>query len=214
MSSNTQSLTADQSDSYQLPEIAAPEGTNPDVVAYMDAPAGDHLMEIYDFDIFADQTFRIKSEQFILDQLRPKMRIVEGRPHAGAGIMDFLPMPNGPMHVTLANRWTQFLKRCGFDIPQGRLAPAGFHPKQLIGRRLLVKVEHSTGSDGELKYKDNRDPRMGVKFFGYGYAHEADSPTFQAASGAVTVPQNRPATAPPKKSPPPVAAAAGADFDL
>lgn len=173
---SNEALTAATCDNYTLPDIDAPEDLNPDARPFEDAPVGSHVMEIHDFEIVADQTFKVKGEQFILDQLRPKMRIIEGQPNAGAGIMDFIPMPTGPMHTMLANRWANFVKRAGFNLPQGKLVPPGFHPKQLIGRRIRVDVEMLTNQDGTPKLKDNGEPRHGVKLFGYDFA-DAPAPT-------------------------------------
>lgn len=200
-------LTAADCDNYALPDIDAPEDLNADARPFEDAPPGSHIMEIHDFEIVADESFKIKGEQFILDQIRPKLRVVEGQPHAGASAMDFLPMPTGPMHTMLANRWANFIKRCGFNLPQGKLVPPGFHPKQLIGRRVRVDLQIQTDADGNAKTKRNGEPLIGVKLFGYDYA---DSKAPATATATATTPKPATATAASKAE----KAKAAQDFEL
>lgn len=211
---SVETMSAVDCQNYQLPAVAAPADLNPNARPYFDAPAGWHLMEIHDFEVVPDKQFRIKGEQFILDELRPKFRVVDGQPHAGGSAMDFLPMPSGPMPTMLANQWAQFIVRCGFSLPPGLLAPAGFTPAQLIGKRVRVWIEHAKDGDGKLKYKPDGEPRFGVKFFGYDYAsnHTADAAAAEAPKSAAT----------PAAKPTPVGAAprgstkqaSAQDFDL
>ncbi len=197
--------TAEQCVDYEFnpAAAAAPEGFNADSESYRDAPVGDHLMELVDFEVCPEQDFRIKGDTCVLDQLRPKFRIVDGQPDAGATVMDFLPMPSGPMLTLLANRWGHFLKRLGFTLPAGQLLPAGFKLNDLIGKHCLVSVELATDGNGVPKLKNNGRPRMSVAFFGYGFADAKRSAT--TGPSASSTPRSH------KPTPQPVAAAASSD---
>lgn len=155
---------------YELPEnVAAPEGFDPDVEAFSDPPIGRHRFVIEGYDVAADHEFRIKGDTYILDQLRPKLRIPAGQPFAGASVMDFLPLPTGAMHQILANKWGQFIKRAGFQLKPGQLKPEGFKLGQIIGREIAADIEQQTDAAGQPKFKANGEPLVGVKFFGYDY---------------------------------------------
>jgi len=208
---------------YALPEdIAAPADVDPNSLPFEDAPPGWHEMEITTLKIEPDRTFKNKKEgDCVLDQLQIGFRICEGEPHAGASVMDFMPMPSGPMNTMLANRWVSFLHRCGFDIPAGKLVPQGFKLEQLYGRRVLVCVEWSTDGDGRPKLKKNGvDRQNGVKLFGYddpkAKATRRSDPSQQDEAARAPAAQKSPGAAPRTSRQPAAATAASSkpDFDL
>ena len=201
----------DEIGDYELPEIAAPENFNPDVSGYVDPPVGKHDFVIAGFQIVPDHEFRIKGETYVLDQLRPQLRIEEGE-FAGASIMDFLPLPTGPMHEILANRWGQFVKRCGFSLKPGQLRPDNFKLQQLIKRKVAALVQIKTDQNGQQAIQSNGQPRMEVAFFGYDYPNGTapQQPTTKKPSTTTLPPKGDKNTKPESKAD----SAAGPGFQL
>lgn len=178
-------------DSYKLDNDVAMPGFNPDVTAYEDAPPGKHIMEIVEYGIIPDSEVKYKGTVFILDKLQIKQVVCAGQPHAGASVMDWIPMPSGPINDFYANKWANFITKHGFALPPGKIVPAGFHPKQLIGTKALVTIGQGADQSGQPKVKDNGEPQYEVKLFGYD--HVGNAPTAATAAAPVTNTKQPPA---------------------
>ncbi len=146
-----------------------PEEADPDAQGAIDMPLGFHQVEIHDFVVALHHEWTRKHETYICHQLRPKLRIPEGCPFAGARCQDFIPMPMGDQTITtdMMNLWYNFLRAFGFSVIKGDSAPTGFHPKQLIGANAVVEIVNQVDQDGIPKtWPDGRN-KTGVRFFGY-----------------------------------------------
>src|SRR5690606_13180132 len=102
MSDSTNIMTADQLANWDFgggEAIEAPAGYDPDAVGLVAPPPGWHQMELYDFSIEPDQTFRFRSDSCVIDKFIPKFRVVADKPHAGALVTDFLPAPTRGRHM-------------------------------------------------------------------------------------------------------------------
>lgn len=165
--------------SYDFGDTAAPpEGFDPNATGWTDPPPGIHLMKIDDYKVVCDKDFRWKDETFVLNQIRPQFVIPAGQPNAGAKVIDFLPMPTPGRTwcAGLANRWANFLKSLGFDVPATATVPAGFTLPQIMGHTASVTVALQTDRDGNPKLGNSGLQRVEVKFFGYSRP-EASAPS-------------------------------------
>lgn len=182
---------------------APPEGYDPDAKGYEQAPIGEHLMVVADFAMAdSQQEFKYKGQSYWLNQLRPRLEIVAGQPHAGASIRDMLPMPTRGQNwcAFLANRWAKFLTALGYDVSKA-VVPKGFSIHSIIGKRCRVKVELSVDADGQPReYRGEVQHRVAL----FGYEPAGGTPP----AGTATP------TAPPKATAPAQAATADADFEL
>lgn len=200
-------------------DTAAPADFNPNAKGFEAAPVGEHLMEVFDFEIPKDaKRFGAKvdgvSADFYYYQLRPKLRIVSG-PHEGATIMDFIPIPpkEGGMATLHANEWANFIKSIGFDIPDGKLLPAGFNPSQMKGRRCMVKVVQAM-KDGQPTLNKFGEPQTEVKFFGYSRVQSRPAASAPQSTAAPAAPTTAKAAAPAPATKAPQKATVPDNFDL
>lgn len=206
-------LKRDEISNYNPGAVTAPADFDPNAAAYKPAPPGTHLMEFTDAYEMSSAPKELRDRKTgatcSLYQLRPKLRVVAGQPHAGAGIMDFIHLPTqGQTMLTwTANAWGNFMRAFGFPLANNPLWPPGFQLDHLIGKRALVTVEQQLDSDRNPKFKDNGEPLYGVKMFGY----EPPTPGWQPSNGT-------PAASPPTRSAPtppaPAPVTAGAVYDL
>lgn len=162
--------------------IAAPSGYDPNATSQTQPPLGWHTMEIWDYEVEPNKEQKWKGESCFLDSLWLRLRVADGKPHAGAGTTDFLPLPTlggdpvknaADILPGLATRWIQFLKRAigqeaAAKLPDGVLAPAGFSLESLIGKRLDVKMVLDEDRDGNAKVREGIEQHK-VGFFGYDY---------------------------------------------
>jgi hypothetical protein len=149
-----------------------PQGATADASGFLDPPIGYNLYEIADFEIVMKHPHKDSKETYVAAQLRPRLRIPDGQPLAGATIMDFLPMPLAGETVStrLMNRWLNFLKAAGFVMPNGPIvvaAPPGFSPVHLKGKRLVAKTQYQTDADKQVMMTPEGSPRLQIAFFGY-----------------------------------------------
>jgi len=180
------------------------DGLNPNDTGFETAPAGAYIFKVYDYEIEQDHDFNYKGETFTLHQIRPKMRITPGQPHAGGSAMAFLPMPTPgkAMIPFLANQWANFCKSLGFTIPEGSTDPvptemrtATIHnPLELIKGRTCAAIIENQIKDGELQVDNSGKPRTGVKLFGF--RPTAELHTIQHAPTNATATQPKPAAKP------------------
>jgi len=199
----------------------APDDFDPNAKAYVNAPAGDHIMEVdpdpNSYSLETGCECRVKDgPSVVLNKLWVRLRVCEGQPHAGATCLDFVAMPTPRilMPAWYANRWGNFLKALGFVLPAGRLAPPDFNLDQLLGRRALVSLRQQTDNDKQPKFRNDGEPMIGVKLFGYSAVPAPG--TFQKYGSSCPAPPPLGAPpAPPFGAPPaPAPAAATADINL
>ncbi|HSW44084.1 MAG TPA: hypothetical protein VLM89_00765 [Phycisphaerae bacterium] len=192
-----EAFTGEQIAGYNFDVPAPTEGFDPNSEGFRDMPPGTHEVELVFGDsgtgIVENQMFRVKDEgEVMLNQLRPKLRIVAG-PHMGATTLDFLPMPTPGKHMPakLANRWANFARAWGDDLAPGALVPHGFRlsPEWFAGKRCRVEVALQTDEHGSPKLKRDGRPMTGPRFFGYSRAIGSGP----AASGPPAVPAQKPA---------------------
>jgi hypothetical protein len=204
---------------YKIGDTTAPPGFDPDAKAFAQAPLGDHVMTVDTYDIEPQYQYTVKDVGVvILDQLRPRLEIMEG-PHQGASILDFIPLPTdgAAMPAFLANRFANFVRALGFQIPAGRIAPAGFDLDDIMGRRALVSIVQQLDGQKQPKISRNGEPMHGVKLFGYSPVpgtpqQQPSQPTPPATTTTIEAPLRLPPKPRPQQAAAP--ATAGMDFDL
>lgn len=167
MSQDT-SIPAAEIDNYTFGNDPVPEGYNPDSQGFEDPPVGTHIFELTDFGIVESKEFKGKDfTSWVGNQIRPRLTIPAGQPNAGASILDFLPIPtkDRPMPKALANRWANFVRSLGFQLPSNSLIPPGFSisrdKNSLLPTprlRCAVRIE-------EEEYEGKKKIR--VAYFGY-----------------------------------------------
>lgn len=172
-----QSYSRNEIGDYEFDDAAvqAPQGYNPDVSGYENAPVGWNKMVVVDYEIVKNHTWSVKdrstgqSRDYLLNQIRPRLEVAEGQPHAGASCLEFLPLPTPGQNMPtfLANRWGQFLHAMGFTTPEGRLVPQGFKLDQILNRPLMVKVIQQTDGNGNPKRNKQGEIMTGPALFGF-----------------------------------------------
>jgi len=171
---NEDGFRGEEIKSYNF-DVPPPEGFDPNAEGWKDMPAGIHEVGLVfgenGTSVHPDTTFRLRDQgEFLLNQLRPKLRIAKG-PHTGATILDFLPMPTPGvvMPSSLANRWANFARAWGDDIAPGAMVPPGFAlTESYFGKRTcLIEVGFDLDENKQQKLTKSGTPQMRVKFFGY-----------------------------------------------
>lgn len=193
MSNENEVLSSNQIDSFPFGDEAPPAGFDPNAKGYenIEKP-GNYVLEVDDFKICPNHPFRYKDENkveqtWVGHQLRPMLVIPDGSPQAGASIMDFLPIPTkgaAPMPPQLANRWANFLRGCGFKVPQSAYIPPGFKIHDILKKRTGVRIEMRDTDKG---------PRASIKYMGYETVEESLARTTSTAAPVPTT--NKPAAA-------------------
>lgn len=197
--------------SYEFGNTAAPEGFNPNATGYRDIPPGKHEVEVQDYKLHLNQELKgakPDTNTYILHQLCVRLVIPAGHQDAGASALDFLPAPpqQGQTWPALqANRWANFVRSLGFDLPQGQTVPAemvaasraGRNPfEPLKGRRCMVTTCFKLDRDTKQPMlQDNGLPQIHVKYFGYEPVAANTQPTTQAAPPAAATQPAAPAPA-------------------
>ena len=156
-------------------EAPVPDGFDPNSEGWRQIPEGLHEVDLVfgekGTSVFSNHTFKVRNVgEFCLNQLRPRLRVVSGA-HAGATIMDFLPMPTPEVDwpKELANVWANFARSWGGDIPAGMTTPPGFALTEayFANRTCIIKV---VSDFDELKIRKTTrggEPQNRVAFFGY-----------------------------------------------
>lgn len=168
----TKKYSEEELATYEFADVQAPEDFDPDAKGQLDPTPGKHRMKVRTYEVVPNEIFKWKQEQYILDQLRPVLECTDADKEPGASTMDFIPMPprgNQQVPATgLLNRWANFIKSFGFDIPEGKVTPPGFRLDHLKNREAEVDIEYKVNQDTkEVVKKDNGKPRVQVAFFGY-----------------------------------------------
>lgn len=150
---------------WNFGDTAAPEGFDPEAKGWEDPPVGWSKFEIPDdkpnrpaFEVEENKSFGGQNP-WNGSQLRVRLDVVDG-PHAGADIMDFIPLPTvgRPMPATLANRWANFIRSLGFTLTANQIVPPGFKLHQIKKRQCFAEVVSEV-------YQDKK--KLKIKFFGY-----------------------------------------------
>lgn len=193
-----------QCSEYNFGDAAAPEGFDPNATGWQDPPPGDHIFQVDTFVIepehefkWTDQTTK-QRDTYLLNQLRPTLVVAEG-PSRGARIMDFLPMPTPgrPMATGLANKWANFLKALGFDLPANKMVPDGFKLPMIKGPKFRARIVCKTEQDGKtLKIGKKGLPMVEVDFFGYSRLDASTPSTPTPSSNGRAKPATAKASAP------------------
>ncbi len=155
-----QTVKSGEMEDYSFGDAAPPTGYDADSGGYENPPPGWHIFELTEFEIKEHNLWKGKDfGEWTGNQIRPHLTVADG-PHKSKTIMDFLPIPTQgrDMPKSLANRWANFIRACGFQAPADRLVPIGFKLHQLIGAKCRAEIVKDTYED-----KD----RIKVKFFGY-----------------------------------------------
>ena len=173
---------------------AAPADTNPDRQAQRDLPPGDLRLVVKDFKVKPNHQFSWDKRYYVLHQFRPILCGPDGLPYAGASIMDFLPLPTPGQEwcAGLAERWINFIRSLGFDVPKGHAVPAGFQLPQVVGRECLATIQYQV-QNKVVKTKDDGSPYTQVKMFSYA---RVPAGWVYTPSGLATPPAPAPAPAP------------------
>lgn len=200
-------FTGEQIAGYNF-DASPPEGFDRNAEGWKDMPAGTHEVGLMfgenGTSVHDNTTFKVRDQgEFLLNQLRPKLRIVKG-PHAGATILDFLPMPTPGvvMPATLANRWANFARSWGDDIAPGAMVPPGFALTEVYfgSRTCLIEVGFDLDENKQQKLTKSGTPQMRVKFFGYSRVPAGGHVPSKTSTTRATIPAREPAaavTAPP-----------------
>jgi len=158
-------------------EAPVPDGFDPNAEGWRQIPEGLHEVGMILGDngtsVHSNHTFKLRNVgEFCLNQLRPKLRVVSGQ-HAGATIMDFLPMPTPeaslPWPKELANVWANFARAWGGDILAGMTTPLGFALTEayFASRTCIIKVVPDFDEHKARKTTKGGEPQNRVAFFGY-----------------------------------------------
>lgn len=187
--SNEEGVKLSQIGEYQFGGIEVPEGFDPDARGYTEMPVGIHVVYVADAELFSRKEFNERvggnPMTYILNQIRPRLCIASG-PHAGATMIDFLPMPTPglPIGRMSANRWANFIGAFGFRAPSGALVPPGFSLRSLLGSAesgpwAQVEVVFDV-RNGQPQTRPDGTPQKKVKLFGY--SHPATTATTAASA--------------------------------
>lgn len=213
MSSNTNVRNRNELEGYDFGNVAPPTGYDSDASGFVDLPPGYHVVEVYDYDVEQNKDYRDENQNVVyLNQLRPKLRAPSGTPFAGATAMDFLalPTPGAQMPKLWANRWANFVRALGFQMPKTALVPEGFQLEDIIGKRCKVQIVQQTDKNDQPKLKADGTPQFGVRLFGYhtlstpvqlaqlapaGGAPHAPNAAVPAGAAGATAPTGAPAPA-------------------
>lgn len=203
-------------DGYNFGDTTAPEGFNPDASGFIDPTPGSHVFEVRGwsdekpaFELKPDQEWKWDGTSHRLNQLRVRFMIPSDQPESGAKTMDFIPVPTPgqAMPTGLANRWANFIKALGFDLPPGKHTPDGFKLSMIAGRRCRIEIEHARDANKQPKFRDNGKPQIQPSFFGYSRVDAAGTSPAPATKAARPAPNGKSSSAQP-------VAAATDPFDL
>lgn len=157
-------------------------------------PAGWHRCGVKSFSITQNRTLNYKGTSWVGNQLNVVLECDSGK-FEGCVIFDFLPMPTANAPFTsawFANRWANFMKAIGYDLPPDSLFPkSGFALKQLLpqngAKQAWVRVIDET-YEGKTKQK--------VQLFGY---RPLNDPPPTLDTNAAEAPAAKSATTQPKQ---------------
>jgi len=205
-----QAIKASELESYDFGNPVAPEGFDPNAAGFENTPAGWHVFELQDFEIFENHTFNGKDfGQWVGNQIRPKLVVPPGEKNTGSSQLDFLPLPTQgrPMPRALANRWANFIASFGFKCPADKLVPTGFKLHDLLngnepGTKTPKKPWHRGRAEVVLDEYDGKK-QLKIRYFGYKPLSEPE-PAATTTNGNGSTSVNKKANGNKTVSPPPV----------
>lgn len=170
----------------------APAGFDPNA-GFRDLPEGRHTVRLLDYGFSAD--LERQNHRDIPGGFWVGRKITVRMGNDAGSIVDYLPCPTpeSPMPVPMANRWANFLRSWGFDIPPDRVIPAGFHHSQLRNTPGLAQIDVVVEEyEGKRRHK--------VKYMSYQRAPKGTAPGVVSASSAKPAPTQAPSTKPAPQS--------------